>query len=107
MRVQITARRCDVPQDARDRATSLMERLRKFDDRLQAVELVFEVEKLVHRVEGILSIAGDDTVVATGEGRDFAAAADDLSDKLGKILRRRRSQLRDRARASAGEVAAD
>ena len=28
---------------------------------------------------------------------------DDLADKLAKILRRRRSQIRDRARAGAGE----
>jgi ribosome-associated translation inhibitor RaiA len=33
--------------------------------------------------------------VASGVGDDFTAAVDQLVDRLGKILRRRRSQVRD------------
>ncbi|MEJ2540994.1 MAG: HPF/RaiA family ribosome-associated protein [Gemmatimonadota bacterium] len=105
--MQITARHCDVPDETRLRATSLMERLVKFEPNLQSAELVFEEERMGYGVEGILSIARAEPVVARGEGRDFTAAADELSDKLAKILRRRRSQRRDRARSSTVEVLED
>ena len=104
MRVQITARKCDVTSDARDRATTLINKLQKFDPDLLSAELVFEEEGHLKEVEGILSIARAEPVVATGVGDDFLSAADDLADKLSKILRRRRSQIRDRARAAAGEA---
>jgi ribosomal subunit interface protein len=103
LRVQITARKCDVPSDARDRATTLITKLQKFDSDLLSAEVVFEEQGHRKEVEGILSVARAEPVVATGSGVDFLTAADDLADKLAKILRRRRSQIRDRARAGAGE----
>jgi len=107
VRVQITARHCDVSDETRIRATSQMERLEKFEPNLQSAELVFEEERMTSSVEGILSIARAEPVVARGGGRDFTAASDDLSDKLAKILRRRRSQRRDVARSSTVEPVED
>ncbi len=104
MRVQITARHCDVPDETRLRATSLMERLEKFEPNLKSADLVFEEGRLGCEVEGILAIDRAEPVVARGDGRDFTAASDDLSDKLARILRRRRSQRRDRARSSTVEA---
>ncbi|HSG48081.1 MAG TPA: HPF/RaiA family ribosome-associated protein [Longimicrobiales bacterium] len=107
MRVQITARKCDVPSAAQDRATSLIQKLQKYDSDILSAELVFEEGRRSREIEGILSIARSEPVVATGSGDDFMSAADDLSDKLAKILRRRRSMIRDRARTGAGEPAGD
>ena len=104
MRVQITTRVDDVSQDARDRATELIEKLQKFDPALQSADLVFSEEGRKRVVEGVLSIARSEPVVATGAGDDFLSAADDLAGKLSKILRRRRSQILDRrARSGAGD----
>lgn len=107
MRVQITARKCDVPSTAQDRAIHLIQKLEKYDSDILSAELVFEEGRRSKEIEGILSIARSEPVVATGSGDDFMAAADDLSGKLAKILRRRRSLIRDRARAGAGEVRED
>jgi len=82
---------------------SLIQKLEKFDADLLSAELVFEEGRRSKEVEGILSIARAEPVVATGSGDDFMSAADDLSDKLGKILRRRRSQVRDRSRTGGAE----
>ena len=104
MRVQITTRVDDVSQEARDRATDLIEKLQKFDPALLSADLVFTEEGRQKQIEGVLSIARSDRVVAKGAGGDFLSAADDLASKLSKILRRRRSQVRDRrARAGAGD----
>lgn len=107
MRVQITARNCDVTPDARDRATSLIEKLQKFEPDILSADLVFEEDRRSRQVEAILSVARSEPVVAKGSGEDFMSAADNLADKLGKILRRRRSQIRDRARTGAGEPGED
>lgn len=103
MRVQITTRNCDVTSEAQSRATSLIQKLEKFEPDILSADLIFEEDRRSKAVEGILSVARAEPVVATGSGDDFFSAADDLADKLAKILRRRRSQIRDRARAGAGE----
>lgn len=108
MRVQVATRKCDVPRDVRDRAVDLVEKMDRFDPRISSAELVFQEEKLVRRVEGIVKVDGSDPVVVTGEGADFASATDAMADKLAKVLRRRRSQLKDRkVRAVTGENLGD
>lgn len=101
MRVQITARQVQVPAPVQARATELIEKLSKFDPNLLSADLTFRQEGVSSEIDGILSIARSDRVVATGSGSDFLSAADDLSDKLAKILRRKRSAARDRARSAA------
>lgn len=108
MRVQITARRCDVTESVRDRTEAMVTKLTKFDPRVTAAEVVFEEERHARRVEGILSVDGDEAVVASGEGGDFTAAVDQMVDRLAKIVRRRRAQVRDhQGRSLAEEFAAE
>lgn len=105
MRVQITARHCHVSDQLRERTEELARKLQKFEPRLSAAEIVFEEERHQRNVEGILSVDRADPVVAHGEGDDFSGALDQLMDRLSKILRRRRSQVRDhQARSMAGEL---
>lgn len=108
MRVQISTRTNDVPQDARDRASELMEKLLKFEPALLSADLVFSEEGRSRQVEAVLSIARSDRVHASGSGAGYTAAADDLFNKLSKILRRRHSQAKDRrVRAGAGDAQED
>jgi ribosomal subunit interface protein len=102
MRVAITMRHCDVADTVRERAQELVEKLDKYDPRVSAAELVFEEERHERKVEAVLSVDRDEPVVASGLGDDFTAAVDQLVDRLAKILRRRRSQVRDH---HAGPVA--
>lgn len=101
MRVQITARSCDVPTETRARAADQIEKLTKYDPDLLSADVVFREEGVDKLVEAVVSIARADRVVATGSGDSFISASDDLANKLGKILRRRRSQIRDRARSAS------
>lgn len=110
MRVQITARHCDVPDPVRDRAETQVRRLRRYDPRVSAAEIVFEVEKHVKKVEGILSVDREEPVVAHGEGEEFRLALDRLVARLGRMLRRRRSQRTDHQApglSETGTTAAD
>jgi ribosomal subunit interface protein len=95
MRVQVVSRHCDVPLPVRMRAEERAGRLLRYDTRLTHAELVFEEERHVKRVDGILAIEGGEPIVAHGEGEEFAQALDQAIGRLAKILRRSRAQIKD------------
>lgn len=104
MRIQITARHCEVPDTIRRRARELIQRLSRYESRLSSAEVVFDVESHLKRAEAILSIDGDEPVVAGARAEEFRGALDRLVDRLGKILRRRHSQRADHQAAGLSEV---
>lgn len=90
----MTVRRTEVSDEVKDRTEALFHKLTKFDNRLSKAEVVFAEEGHSTTVEGVLTIDRDDQVFAKAEASDAQSAVDQLVDKLAKILRRRRSQLR-------------
>lgn len=95
MRVQITARHVEVPEDVRSRAEELIQKLERFDPELLSADLVFEEVRHLRKVEAVLSIANADRMVATGESDEWLTALDELSERLGRMLRKRRDRLRN------------
>ena len=95
MRIQLSARRCDVPNAVRERTADLVGKLTKYDPRLSSAEVTFEIVKHVYRTEAILSVDHEEPFVASGEGDDFRRAVDQMVDRLARMLRRRRSLVRD------------
>lgn len=89
MRIQITARHCEIGQDVRERAEELIERLKRFDPGLSSAEVVFTEEGRLYRAEAILHIDGKDHVVAHADADEVMAALDRMNDRLAKILRRK------------------
>ena len=92
MNVNTVARRCEVPEYVVKRANQKIGKLARFEPRLTSAEVVFRIERHVHRVEAFLSLNGHDPVVARGQARDFPTALDQVADRLSKILRRGRTQ---------------
>jgi len=108
MRVQIAARHCEIPDKIRGRTEEQIGRLNRYEPRLSAAEIVFDTMKHTKRVEAVLSIDRDEPVVASGEGTEFKAALDQMVDRLSRILRRRRSQVRDHhGQRPTGEVTSE
>jgi ribosomal subunit interface protein len=105
MRVQTVARHCEVPDSVLARAEERFQRLTRFDPALVSAEVVFEEEKHRKRVEGILSLHGETPAVASAEETTFRAAVDAVADRLEKILRRRRSHLRDHKAPRTSDLA--
>jgi len=103
VRIQITARHCEVGQDVRERAEELIERVGRFDPRLSSAEVIFTEEGRVHRAEGILHIDGKDHVVAHGDAQDFLTALDQMYDRLAKILRRKHGAEKSHKRSGRSE----
>lgn len=95
MKMQITARKCDVSQTIRDRAEELAGRWPRFEPALSGVQIVFSVDGREHDVEAILSLDRMDRAAAKGRGDDFRKALDDLDKKVSKILRRQHQKRTD------------
>ncbi len=95
MRVQIAARRCEVPDTVRSRTEEQIGRLSKYEPRLSGAEVVFEIEKHLKKVEAVLSVDRGETVVAKGEGPEFREAVDQMVDRLTRMLKRHRSHKKD------------
>ena len=95
MRVQIAARHCEVPTTIRDRTEEQLEKLSRYEPRLSGAEVVFEVEKHLKKVDAVLRVDREEPVLASGEGVEFREALDQMVDRLSRMLRRRRKQLKD------------
>lgn len=95
MRVQIAARHCDIPDSVRQRTEEQISRLTRYDPGLLSAEVVYEEEKHTRKVEVILSVKRGEPVVAQGAGEEFRTALDKAVDRLGRMLRRRRSRQTD------------
>jgi ribosomal subunit interface protein len=106
MRIQIAARRCEVPEPVKVRAEERIRKMVRYEPHLSSAQVVFEVEGHSKRVEAVLSTGNRaEPVVARGEGETFRSALDAMLDRMSRILRRRRDQIRDRKGASAAEAA--
>ena len=103
MRVQMAARHCEVPDSVRSRTEEQLGKLSRYEPRLSGAEVVFETEKHLKKVEAILSVDRGAPVVAGGEGVEFREAVDQMVDRLSRILRRKRSQVKDHHRPSFTE----
>jgi ribosomal subunit interface protein len=95
MRVKIAARHCEVPETIRNRTEQQLGKLSKYEPRLSGAEVTFEVEKHRKKVDAILKVDREEPVLAGGEGAEFREAVDQMIDRLSRMLRRRRKQLKD------------
>lgn len=92
MRIQITARHCDVSDDVLERARDQVAALAKFDPRATSADVVFEEEKMTRKVEVIVHTDGAGPVVGHGQADEFRAAVDQVVDRVGRMLREQRKR---------------
>ena len=97
MKITITARHCDIPDDLRERAASLMEKLAKMAHRPQRTEIVFDEDHQRKVVELRMYLPRQQTHLASAEATDFRTALDRAIEKLRPQLDRKdRSARRER-----------
>lgn len=95
MNITLTTRHCEIDPETADRARARAQRLARFESRLTSVELTFQAERHLKRVEGMVTVAGSPSAKATGEGSGFSEALDQTLERLERILRKRRTRRRD------------
>ncbi len=96
MQVMVTGRHMSVPDALKDYCTEKAERLPRFLDRIQSIEVVLDGKEGHHSVEIIVHSAGSQPFVASEEHDDAFAAIDLLMDKIEAQLRRYKGRHRNR-----------
>jgi len=107
LRVQITARHCEVPSDVLERTEEQVSALSKYSPRASAADVIYMEEKLTRIAEVIVHIDGGEPIVARGEAPEFRAALDEVVDHLKRRLRRQRKRYTDHKAPPLGERAGE
>jgi putative sigma-54 modulation protein len=93
MQVNITGLHLEITEALRDYVEEKFERLERHFDRIIAVQVVLQVEKLRQKAEATLHVAGRE-VVANAEHEDMYASIDLLADKLDRqLIKHKEKQL--------------
>ena len=86
MHTTITARHCEIPEELRERARAVMERLAAITSRPVDGAVVFDESAAGSSVELRLHAARGTVYVATGEAPDHRTAMDRAEEKLRRQL---------------------
>jgi putative sigma-54 modulation protein len=96
MRVIVSGRHMGVSEPLKEYCATKAERLVRFYDRIQSIEVILDGHVGKHTAEMIVHTEGIDPFVAREEREDVYAAVDVLLDKIESQLRRHKEKLRNR-----------
>ena len=88
MRVTMTKRHCEISDELKNRATTMVDKLAKVASRPQSAEVIFDEEHGAKVVEIVLSLPRGQTKVAKVEANDFRTALDRAADKVRNQLQK-------------------
>ncbi len=94
MRTTMTTRHCEISDELKTRANTIVGKLTKVASRVQNVEIIFDADHGAKVVEIMLTLPRGQVKVAKAEERDFRTALDRAADKIKNQLHkdtRRRS----------------
>ena len=107
MQVNITARHCRVPDKVRFEAQERIQRLQRYEPRVQDAVVEFDTDHGDKKVETRVYVAGTHSIVAHGIGETFRTALDRSIDRLTRQLKRRRERVRDHKSTKLSELASE
>ena len=96
MNISVAARHMDVTAAMREFAQQKVEKLPRYYDGLQSVDVTFDMEAGQHVVELVASGKRKSRFVAHHRGDDMYSSFDQAMHKLEEQLRRHKDRIRDR-----------
>ena len=96
MHVTISGRHMGVSEPLKEYCADKAERLVRFYNRIQSIEVILDGQACKHSAEMIVHTEGTDPFVAREEREDVYAAVDVLLDKIEAQLRRHKEKIRNR-----------
>ncbi|GMU80981.1 MAG: ribosome-associated translation inhibitor RaiA [Phycisphaerales bacterium] len=96
MQVTVSGRHMGVGDELREYCEKKAERLVRFYDRIQRIDVVLDGDHGKHSAEIIVHTDGTHPFVASEEHDDVFAAVDVLLDKVENQIRRHKERLRNR-----------
>lgn len=104
MQVNFTARHCNVPEKVRLDAEERLQRLQRYEPRVDNAVVEFDKDHGDKRVETRIFVAGSHSIIAHGSGDTFRSALDQSIDRLTRQLKRRRERVREHKSVRLSEV---
>jgi len=102
--ITVKARHMDVTDAIRTHVESKVQRLPRYYDGIQSVEVILDVEAEHTVVEMIVSARRKSTFVATQRNADLYAGVDQCLAKIVEQLRRHKDKVRDHKGLSLSET---
>ena len=98
MQITVTGHQVDVTAALNDYVTNKFERVARHFDHLHELRVILSVEKLLHKAEGTIQLAGSKAgkvVHADATAADMYAAIDALVDKVDKQVCKHKEKIKD------------
>lgn len=97
MQVTLSGHHVDITDALRNYVNEKLERLERHFDKATSAQIILSVEKLTHKAEATVHVAGND-LFADAEHEDMYAAIDGLIDKLDRQIKKHKEKLTDKHR---------
>ncbi|NBB92130.1 MAG: ribosome-associated translation inhibitor RaiA [Gammaproteobacteria bacterium] len=105
MQLEVSGQNVEITPALRAYVAEKTERLERHFGHLISAHFVLHLEKLVHKVEGTISVGGrTNPIHATAEAEDMYAAIDGLIDKLDRQVRRHKDKVTDHRASRPAEA---
>ena len=105
MQITISGHHVEVTDPLREYVQTKFDRLQRHYSQITQVAVTLNVEKLVHKAESTVHIAGKD-IFAAAESEDMYAAIDGLVDKLDRQGKKHKEKLKShRTKGAIPEMA--
>jgi ribosomal subunit interface protein len=101
MRTSISARHCEISEELRERAVSVLQRLTALVDRPVDGTVVFDVAAQTASAEIRIHSSAGELFVASGEDKDHRSALDRAEDKVRRQLEKSTGSKRGRSAKDA------
>ena len=101
MQINLSGHHVEVTAPLREYVASKLGRLERHESKITHADVVLNVEKLRHRIEATIRMAGAE-LFATAEADDMYAAIDALVDKLDRQLNKHKGKTQDRQHVAPG-----
>jgi putative sigma-54 modulation protein len=95
MQITVSGHHVDVTPALRDYVNTKLGKLQRHFDNITNSAVTLTVEKLIHKAEATVHVAGAD-LFALSESEDMYAAIDSLADKLDRQLIKHKEKIKGR-----------
>jgi len=95
MQVNITARHTELTDPIEQYVRKKAEKMVKYFDRTQQIDVIVERIKNTYRVEFIVDVEKHEPFVAHCDDEDLYASIDQCADRAARLLKDHKSKLRD------------
>jgi putative sigma-54 modulation protein len=103
MQTKLTGHHIEITQALRDYVYEKLERIERHFDTVTQVHVILSVEKLRHKAEATIHVAGND-IFADAVDEDMYAALDALTDKIDRQIKKHKEKITDKRRGEKNRV---